>query len=294
LLITLALIIAISALIATGLTYIDKLSTDTKKKHMALQNFVFIQNAADILAKKKKMFSSASGLEMLFLLPIELKAKDLSLQLSFTSTATGLNPNNLIKKERKKLKLNPDYILLFDRILQTYDVQNKELFLALLEDTLDPDLEERIPGSEMALYNRRFAQGKIENYQKFRMLLDRYVLLTEDINIYTIPWKKLLSFYSTKIDFNYIEPDLLRYMLPYIDQQTIQRLTTAKESVFTKWKELGLPKEDIDELKKFNIAFYVPVIRGELRFREGGEATKASFVYDIDKKKVVDIEYQTR
>jgi len=176
--------------------------------------------------------------------------------------------------------------------LQSANVQSKELFLAMIEDTLDKDLDERIPGSEIALYDKRFAQESIENFKKFWMLIKHYVLLTADPNIYTIPWKDILGLYSKKIDFNYISPILLGYMLPYVDAEEIKKLTIAKPANFSDWKDLPLAKEDKDRLKKYDISFFVPVVEGNLSIKQGDQKSFARFVYDIKQKKVVDIGFK--
>ena len=292
LLITLALLVAISALIAIGVSLSQNASKDIERKQTLIQTATFVQNIADILARKSGEINSTDGLEMLILMPIELDSDELSLKVSFDSAAKGINPNNFVKREHNKTIFNPEYILLFDRILQSANVQSKELFLALIEDTLDEDLQERIPGSEMALYNKRFAQGSIENYKKFRMLIDRYVALTEDPNIYTIPWKKILDFHADAIDFNYIAPELLHYIVPYLDSETIRRITVDKKMSFGGWEDLRLPKEEKEELKKFHILFYVPIVKGELEFTQGDSKSFATFIYDIKKKKVLDIGYK--
>ena len=292
LLITLALIVAISSLIAVGLHIVDDAAKKVEEKHFLIQTDTFVKNIASILAQKTGDINSSDGLDLLFSLPIDLKTDEISAHIAFASAATGLNPNNFIKIEHNKTRLNPDYILLFDRILQSENVQNKELFIAMIEDTLDRDLQERIPGSEIALYDKRFAQGAIENYKKFQMIIDHYVLLSEDPNIYRVPWRKILSFYSKKIDFNYISPLLLKYMVPFFDDETIKRLTTGKKMVFSNWKDLNIAKEYKDELKKYNIAFYVPIIEGKLTIKQGGRKSFARFIYDIQKKRIKDIAYK--
>ena len=292
LLITLALIIALSTFIAIGLFRSDQASQTVQKKNSIIQISTLLHNITDILSQKSGEINSTEGLEMLILLPIELQTKSLSLHISFDSAAKGINPNNILFQEHNKSRLNPDYILLFDRILQSVQIQNKELFLALLEDTLDKDLEERIPGSEIALYNKRFVQGKIENFQKFQMLIDQYVKLTEDNAIYQIPWKEILSFYHKKIDFNYISPKLLRYMVPYMDEETIQNITLKKKMSFSAWKDIRIAQEYKKELQKFQIAFYVPVIRAKVTFKENTKKYNATFIYDIKQKKVLDIGYK--
>ncbi len=292
LLITLALIVAISSLIAIGLHIVDTASTQVQRKHNLVQTTTFVQNIAQILKKKSGDINSSEGLELLISLPIDLESNEIEAHISFDSAAKGINPNNFLKIEQNRTVFNPEYILLFDRILQSANVQSKELFLAMIEDTLDKDLDERIPGSELALYNKRFAQGSIENFKKFWMLVEHYVLLTADPNIYTIPWKKILGFYSKKIDFNYISPILLGYMLPYVDAETIKKLTIAKQANFGDWKDLPLAKEDKDRLKKYDISFFVPVVEGNLSIKQGDQKSFARFVYDIKQKKVMDIGFK--
>jgi len=292
LLITLALIIAISSLIAVGLHIVDRASNQVQRKHNLVQTATFIQNISQILRKKSGDINSSEGLELLISLPIDLQSDEIEAHIAFDSAAKGINPNNFFKKEQNKTILNPDYILLFDRILQSANVQSKELFLAMIEDTLDKDLNERIPGSEIALYDKRFAQGSIENFQKFWMLVEHYVLLTEDSNIYKIPWKDILGFYAKKIDFNYISPLLLGYMLPYVEPESIKKLTTAKPTNFGSWKDVPLAKEYKERLKKYDISFFVPIVEGNLSIKQGDQKSFARFVYDIKQKKVVDIGFK--
>ena len=292
LLITLALIIAISSFIAIGLDIVDKAAKDVEKKHFLMQTDVFVNNITSILAKKTGDINSSDGLDLLFSLPIDIKSDEINAHIEFNSAAYGINPNNFIKIEHNKRVFNPEYILLFDRILQSENVQNKELFIAMIEDTLDKDLDERIPGSEIALYDKRFAQGSIENYKKFQMIIDHYVLVSEDPNIYKIPWRDILNFYSKKIDFNYISPILLKYMVPFLDNETIKKMTTDKEDIYREWKDIHIADEYKRELKKYNITFYVPVIEGKLTIKQGSYKSFARFIYDIQKKRVLDIGYK--
>lgn len=292
LLITLALIIAISSFIAIGLDIVDKAAKDVEKKHFLMQTDVFVNNITSILAKKTGDINSSDGLDLLFSLPIDIKSDEINAHIEFNSAAYGINPNNFIKIEHNKRVFNPEYILLFDRILQSENVQNKELFIAMIEDTLDKDLDERIPGSEIALYDKRFAQGSIENYKKFQMIIDHYVLVSEDPNIYKIPWRDILNFYSKKIDFNYISPILLKYIVPFLDNETIKKMTTDKEDIYREWKDIHIADEYKRELKKYNITFYVPVIEGKLTIEQGSYKSFARFIYDIQKKRVLDIGYK--
>ncbi|SMC10185.1 hypothetical protein [Nitratiruptor tergarcus] len=289
LLITLALIVAISSLIYIGFELVDKSAKTVEGKHNFLQSVSMINDIKKILEQNKKDINSTDGLDLLFSMPIDLKAENITVHVEFSSAATGINPNNFVKTVNKKQLINSHYILLFDRILQNANVLNKELFLAMIEDTLDKDLEERFPGSEIALYDRRFAQGSIENFQKFQKIIEHYITLTQDGNINKIPWVKILGFFSKKIDFNYINPILLHYMLPFLDKEALQKLTTDKEGVFTKMKELHLSKEDKEELKKYDIAFYVPVIKVDLEIEERSNKSFAHFIYDLTTAKVKDI-----
>jgi len=292
LLITLALIIAIAALIAVGLHVVDNTTKEVDKKQTFIQTKIFIDNITRILQEKRGDINSTDGLNLLFSLPIDLQTSNISAHIEFESAAKGLNPNNFIKKEQKKIVIDPDYVLLFDRILQVANVADPDLFIAMIEDTLDKDLAERIPGSEIALYDKRFAQGSIENYNKFKVIVDRYVRITKDPNIYKIPWRDILSFYSKKIDFNHISPELLRYMLPSLDEESIKRVTKNKKEVFTNWKDVDLPNAYKKELQRFAIGFYVPIVQGRLSIKYGTSRGFATFIYDIQKQRILAVEYK--
>jgi len=267
---------------------VDRSSKEVEQKRNFVQKSLFLQSVVDILRKKTGDINSSDGLELLIYLPIDLETEEIEAHISFDSAAKGINPNNFLKKVQNKEQIDPEYVLLFDRILQTFNVQNKELFIAMIEDTLDKDLDERIPGSEIALYDKRFAQGSIENEKKFRMLIDAYIRLTEDGNIKKVPWEEIVSFYNKQIDINYVSPTLLRLMLPYLDAQVIERITTKRDRLYKDVNDLPLAKEDKEELKKYGFSGFVPVVRGELVVKQQSEE-RARFVYDIKQKKVLDI-----
>jgi len=290
LLITLALIVAISSFIYVGFELLDQSSKNTQKKRALIQNTLFFTQLVEILKQKGSDINSSQGMETLILLPIELKSKEVKIYVEFDSAAKGINPNNFLKKMEKKSVIDPNYVLLFDRILQTYNVQNKDLFIAMIEDTLDKDLDERLPGSELALYNKRFAQGSIENKKKFQLLIDSYIQMTEDGNIKKVPWDELLSFYAKQVDINYISPKLLRFILPYLDEEAIRKLTSERDRVYEKIDDMRLAKEDLDELKKYDVSSFVPVVFGELEMKLSDRTAFVRFVYDIKQKKVLDIE----
>lgn len=291
LLITLALIVSLAVSIAVGLHYVQQAQTQITSRQSLLQSFVFAHSIENILARFAQDINGSDELSLLFDLPIDIKSQEVNAHIEFAPVATGLNPNNIVKKVvDKKIIFDANYILLLDKILQDANVLNKELFLAILEDSFDGDYEERIPGSEIGLYNKRFAQGRIESFQKFSLLVDRYVLLTKDENIYKIPWKEILSFNSQTIDFNYISPKLLYYMLPFSDNETVARLTTQKSDVFQGWSDLHLSQEIVKELKKYHISFFVPIV--EVRLSGSAIEGVTQIVYDIKKKKVIDIAFK--
>ena len=290
LLITLALIVAISSLIYIGFEILDQGSKETEKKRTLIQSTLFFSRLIEILKQREGDINSSEGMETLILLPIELKNEEVEIRVEFDSAAKGINPNNFLKKRANKNVIDPNYVLLFDRILQTYNVQSKDLFIAMIEDTLDKDLDERMPGSELALYDKRFAQGSIENKRKFQILVDSYVRMTEDGNIKKVPWDDLLSFYAKRIDINYISPKLLRFILPYLDEEAIRKLTSERDRLYEKIDDMRLAKEDRDELKKYDVSTFVPVVFGELEMELGDRKGRVRFIYDIKQKKVLNIE----
>ena len=60
-----------------------------------------------------------------------------------------------------ELPIKQTYETYMDRILTVYNVSDKILLLSMIADTVDNDLKERTVGSEIALEEPFFAQGKI-------------------------------------------------------------------------------------------------------------------------------------
>jgi len=288
LLITLVLIVALAALIAIALDVVQNTSQTVEKKKALIQKTLLAQNIVKMLNKSSVKIETPTDLQQFLALPYYLKTDEIEITITFDSAAKGLNPNLLMQKRGNRDSVNTELLFLFDKILLYYNVANKELFLAMIEDTLDSDLNERMPGSELSLYDRRFAQGRIENKKKFQMLIDAYVKLTEDGNIKKVPWEKLVSFYNHAIDINYISAELLAVMLSYADEASLKNFLGSR-GVYSSIDNLPLPKEERLKLKKYGVTTFVPIVQGHLCMKRPKHDECVRFVYNLAEKKVLDI-----
>jgi hypothetical protein len=124
------------------------------------------------------------------------------------------------------------------RIFERYPIASPNMFLNILLDTIDMDLEQRQEGSEILASFPDFHNGSIENFTQFEQVIARYLTLTKDSQILDIPWKQLIGFEGEKIDINYVSPEVLSLIAPELDSQTVHRITDLRTQPFESKEQL--------------------------------------------------------
>ncbi len=301
LLITVALIAAIAALIGIAAGIIDQSFKRISNKEFLIQTNSMLAGFKEILKNATGDVNDSMTLDIFLSMPFvfDLKSRDMSVDISFTSVALSINPNNMLEKlednatksdAEVELPIKQTYETYMDRILTVYNVSDKILLLSMIADTVDNDLKERTVGSEIALEEPFFAQGKIYSYQHFYRILEAYKRRTLDYSVDRIPWDQLLSFENSMVDFNYIESDTLGVLLPQLDTASLASLTTDRLDVYEDFEALGIDEETAKAFQNIGIGFYSPEVKAWINIRRGDQYQGLTFLYNLETKKATHLE----
>jgi hypothetical protein len=294
LLITIAFITAIAALIGIAGGILKEGFAKTSRKALLVQSNVLLSDSQMLLRQNTKDINGSETLDILLSLPLFFSDKKTGIMtdLSFTSGADAVNVNRLLEVGTAKATgthatpIRATYEAYFERILAYYDVADTALLISMIADTIDDDLNERLPGSEIALQSPDFTQGHIFDLHHFRQILTAYKRQTLDFNVDTIPWEKLISFRNDGIDFNHITPDALRFIVPDVDGTTVADLTTGRVEVYNHLADLPLSPEDIKTLEDMNVTFYSPLVIGKMNMMSNKRKISYTFTYNLSTQEV--------
>lgn len=166
---------------------------------------------------------------------LETKKKDFLLRAQLSSLYGRLNINRIISSEGK---IDETYAALLMRIFMTHPISDSDLLLRLLFDTIDADIEERGTDTEIALMQPDFKNGSIVDSIQFNSILERYVKLTRDTAVLSIPWEDYIGYDGEKMDFNALNAETLSLILPNVSPEKIRELTLFRTKAYTTKEEV--------------------------------------------------------
>jgi hypothetical protein len=299
LLITIGLVATITALLTVSTGILDNSFKRISNKLFLIQSNTFFNDFVTILNSAAEDVNNSDSLEIFLMVPIAFASekKDINFDVAFASDASKVNINNMLSDSNSSqnqqmfepVAIKRSYESYLEHILSIYNVSDKILLLAMIADTVDDDLNERIPGSEIALSNLFFSQGMIYNEEHFQQIVKAYVKETRDYNIYDVPWSELIGFRNTAVDFNHINADVLQHIAPEL-QDNISFYTTERIEVYESVDEIPLDQVTKEYFEELGIMFYVPEVRGNMTIANSDQNVEIAFSYNLMTKKVSHIE----
>ena len=295
LLITIAFITAIAALIAVAGGILNQGFSGASRKAFLVQSNVILSDIQTLLRQNTKDINDSTALDVLLSLPLFFGDEKTGVMsdLSFASDASCVNVNLLVEKgtgtmtdANTPLPIRTAYETYLARILQFYNVADPELLISMIADTIDDDLDERLPGSEIALKEPDFSQGRVYNLHHFRQILAAYERQTLDFNVDTVPWNALIGFRDGGIDFNHITADALHFIVPDLDESVVTELTTDRVDVYEEFDGLPLDSATVKTLEEFDVTFYSPHIVSSFHVLGNKQKVSYTFAYDLSTQKV--------
>lgn len=293
LLLTLFLIIAIFGVVSLMLTSTQRLRAIADQIPDQAQAMRLVNDLQPLLNDHLSRVTTAKDLYKILLLPLSVSAKesDYRIKLSLQPVNTRLNINTCFDKNGTLL---PSGEIFFSSLFTRYPVTDSSLFFNILSDTIDDDLASRGYQTEISIDNPSFTTGSFVSQQQWQMIVERYIALSKDKTILTIPWERLIMFEGQKIDINSVSGDLLVLLAPTVPPVMIQSVTTLKTEAYDT-KEEVLAK--IPQLETHYDRFFTtftpqnpyPLLATLDVVRPGGHFT-CRFFYDIASKRVSHLE----
>lgn len=294
LMMTLVLIALLMGLTALVLTQNEKL--------LRLENNAFSKNESmRIVNDLRQQFTSllsnihtSEELDLIMRLPLHLKSKngDFTIKMQFSSPYGRLNVNRLMESDGT---INEANMILLMRLLSLYPVADADILIKFIFDTIDTDMNERGIGTEISATNPNFNNGRIANFEQFNRILERYVELTKDTSVLSIPWNRYIGFDGDKIDFNALNPEILALILPNISAEKIRSLTLFRTKAYLTKEEAIAAEPALANL--FDNYFFIYTsgqsytLLCDLRLIENFHEEHLRFQYNLLEKKVKYVEF---
>lgn len=294
LMMTLILITVMMGIVALMLTQSTQLSK--------LGNSSFTQSAAlrvisDLEIQLPTLLNSITGAEELDLamkipLHLESKKKDFILKASLSSPYNRLNINSLISAAGV---INDAQVTLLMRIFTARPIADPDIFFKLIFDTIDIDTTERGKDTEIVWSQPDCKNGIINNEKQFNLILARYIELTRDTTILSIPWDKYIGYEEGKMDFNAVNTETLSLILPTVGAEKIRSLTAYRTKAFASKDEAIASEPALATVFDNYFFIYKPntsyALACDVVITENAQVEHLRFQYNLLDKKVQRIEF---
>ncbi len=287
LLITLFFLISVTAAVGVSIMQLRLSAKQVREGKCLIQSSMILDDLLKLLKTSPLLNRVEDAESMRYFLQntsiIPLAHENLNVRINIRSSMGRFNINALSFSK-------PFQEALSGYMLQ-YAVSDVQYFQDLLLDAMSgqqPEYRTDIFEMRPWLYRE-----KIVSMRHLQQIIDYYVLTRHDNNIREIPWKQLIRFGShsdSKIDVNYITPQLWKLLLPDLAEDTVADLSSGTV-VYTKSGDLVLSEEDIRRLESFNISYYLPRTHIEVDVKRNDQNVHVAFEYDLKLKKGGSFDY---
>ena len=214
---------------------------------------------------------------------------DAKISINIDSAQKNININSMVTASIKNNIVADRFLFL----LSNYKLKRAQYLLALLQDTVDKDSDDRSgDGSEIIIDYPTFRNGSIYNQHHLEKILDYYFIKTGDENIYNIPFEKMFSYENSSIDLNFISLENLNLLFPDANGYTL-KLLGRHVKIYEKLEDLPFDEYYTKKLNKN--AFGQPVslktenilVNITLKYK-AQFVSKVNFEYNLKAKKIID------
>ncbi|WP_304740034.1 hypothetical protein [Sulfuricurvum sp.] len=238
--------------------------------------------------------TGAEQLDLALRLPlqIETRKRDFILKMKLSSPYTSLNVNTLLDKNGT---IKTPNVAVFMRIFSHYPIESPDIFLNLLLDTIDIDTAERGVDTEISLTRPNAKNGSIANEREFNRIIERYLHLTQDRAVLSIPWGRYIGFDGDKMDFNALNAETLSLILTKSSPEKIRSLTRFRTKAFSTKEEVIAAEPALGSVFDTYFFIYAPGISYTLLcdavITENTHVEHITFQYNLLEKRVHHVEF---
>ena len=287
LLITLFFIMAITVAVGISLSQLQKGGKELHEGRFLVQSSAVLEDVLSVLQNSPMMAEIKDAptfnvfLESTSVLPFEVQ--DLRVLIRMQSARGKFNINTLKGSEVYRDALNT-YMLRYN-ILDSYYLTD------LLVDCMSgkQDVYKTAIFDDMPWMYR----DKIAGSEHLDQILEYYMRTRHDYNVQKLPWRELVRFgehNSTEIDANYATAEVWQMMLPNADDVRVQALGEGLV-VYEKEGDLNLMTDEKEEMKRFDVRYFLPTVHVDVTVQEHNRTADISFEYEITSKKAETFEY---
>ncbi len=294
LMMTLVLITLLMGIVSLVLTQSERLSRLGSNAFFQSASLQIVNDLEQQLPSLLSAITGAEELDLAMRLPLQLESKkrDFSLKAQLSSPYSRLNINSLMSPDGK---INEANVALWIKIFTIHPIADPDILLKLVFDTIDTDTQERGIDTEIALIQPDFKNGMITDAEQFNHILERYIELTRDTTVLSIPWSRYVGYDGDKMDFNALNPETLSLILPHTPPEKIRALTlfrtkayTTKEEVIAAEPALASVFDNYFFLYKAGISY---TLECDVRLSENTHEEHLKFQYNLLDKKVQRVEF---
>lgn len=294
LMMTLVLITVMMGIIAVILTQSDRLSQVGNNPFYKSSTLRIINDLEQLLPNLLSAITGPEQLDLAMRIPLQLETKkrDFSLKAQLSSPYSRLNINRIMSTDGK---VDEAYMTLFMRIFVTHPIADTDLLLKLIFDTIDTDTVERGVNTEIALDQADFKNGNIVNSTQFNSILERYIKLSRDTAVLSIPWEAYIGYEGDKMDFNAVNAETLSLILPNVAPQRIRALTLFRTKAYTSKEEVIAAEPALASV--FDTYFFIYKagdsynLSCDVRISENTHNEHVKFQYNLVEKKMQGLEF---
>ena len=283
LIITLFFIMAMTLLVGISSGLSDSALKRVEKERFLIQANRISHDVVTILNQITKDLNSSDDLDMLIDLPVLLddEVSGMHVEITFESASSRLNINSLVDENGT---IQKEYYNLLENVLINNQVLDPSLFLSLVADTIDSDIEERIVDSEIATLDPFYSNGEIIDMKHFNKIIQKYIEMRDDLAINQIPWSKLISTVGKDIDINHVTPELFAEIFPNFAPDEVLEYTLGRKDTYNKMEDLEVDDITKEYLLKLGVSFYEPLVKCNVLLKVNEQTGIISFYYDLSGK----------
>lgn len=242
------------------------------------------------------LFSSVRGpeeLDIAMRIPflLESKAGDFTLKASLSSAHDRININRIATADGN---VSEPYMELVKRVFVKHPIADPDIFFKLVLDTIDADSAERGIDTEIGIRRPDYKNGMIADARQFAILLERYLELTGDTSILSIPWENYIGYEGEKMDINAVNADALSLILPSIPAERLRMLAQLRTKAYASKEEAITAEPGLASV--FDTYFFVYkaevpyILDCDVQIQENSRKQHVRFQYNLFDKKVRRVE----
>ena len=281
LLLTVMFVIVITVAIGYGLKQVNSAATVVKQENFMYQSNILIEDILHILQTTPEIQAAidTNSSEALFLLIsqaafIPFESHGLEMLLKIKSARAKFNPAELDTNNTEQMKL----------FMNNYNINSQ--YVDILLDNINGIKEDNSYNSRIFDEHPYLFRDYIASSEHLKIINDFYTKEYNDNSLSKIDFDNLFYYSSDrnmKIDLNYATPEVWE-MLTGVQKERAEVLS-AGGGFYTKYEDLGLNDDELENLKHFKTSFYEPILDVEVEIRQNDLISNIHFEYNIKTKK---------